>query len=89
MLEKLDAELGRDRRLPHREFACLLLDLNRFKQVNDTLGHPAGDNVLKEMSRNIADCLRTGDSLARLGGDSSWPCCRVRIWLLCRSSAHG
>lgn len=47
----------------------LLLDLDRFKLVNDTLGHPAGDRVLEIVSRRLAHSVRPGDLVARLGGD--------------------
>jgi len=47
----------------------LYIDLDYFKGVNDTLGHAAGDAVLKKVSRELADCLREGDVVARLGGD--------------------
>lgn len=53
----------------NRQLGCIMIDLNRFKQVNDTLGHAAGDEVLKEMAAKIQDCLRQGDALGRLGGD--------------------
>ncbi len=53
----------------NRQLGCIMVDLNRFKQVNDTLGHAAGDQVLKEMAARIQDCLRQGDVLGRLGGD--------------------
>lgn len=53
----------------NRQLACIMVDLNRFKLVNDTLGHAAGDEVLKEMAAKIQDCLRQGDALGRLGGD--------------------
>jgi diguanylate cyclase (GGDEF)-like protein len=56
------------RRYNHR-FAVLFLDLDRFKIINDTLGHESGDILLKEMSARLKDCLRTSDVVARLGGD--------------------
>ncbi len=52
-----------------RELVLMFIDLDRFKQVNDTLGHEAGDRLLQEASRRIAGCLRGTDLLARLGGD--------------------
>jgi diguanylate cyclase (GGDEF)-like protein len=51
------------------EFAVLLLDLDRFKTVNDTLGHQAGDKLLKELAGRIKATCREGDIAARLGGD--------------------
>jgi diguanylate cyclase (GGDEF)-like protein/PAS domain S-box-containing protein len=50
-------------------FAALYLDLDRFKVVNDSLGHPVGDELLTAVSRRLESCLRQGDILARLGGD--------------------
>jgi diguanylate cyclase (GGDEF)-like protein/PAS domain S-box-containing protein len=50
-------------------FAVLYLDLDRFKVVNDSLGHLVGDELLVAVSRRLESCLREGDSLARLGGD--------------------
>ena len=49
--------------------AVLFIDLDRFKNVNDTLGHNAGDRLLQEMSRRLSSCLREGDRVARLDGD--------------------
>jgi len=53
----------------NRQFGCALADLNKFKQANDTLGHAAGDQVLKDMARQLKACLRDSDSLGRIGGD--------------------
>ncbi|MFN7985179.1 MAG: EAL domain-containing protein [Vicinamibacterales bacterium] len=50
-------------------FATLYLDLDRFKVVNDSLGHLVGDELLVEVSRRLETCLRPGDAIARLGGD--------------------
>ena len=52
-----------------RRFATLYLDLDRFKVVNDSLGHLVGDQLLTAVSRRLEACLRPGDVLARLGGD--------------------
>jgi len=52
-----------------RSAALLLFDLDRFKEVNDTAGHQAGDEVLKAFSRLVADSIQTGDLFARLGGE--------------------
>src|SRR3954452_15649522 len=57
------------RRGPGNGFAVLYLDLDRFKIVNDSLGHMVGDELLVAASRRLESCLRQGDALARMGGD--------------------
>ncbi len=67
--KQLERSLARASREPDHLFAVLFLDLDRFKNINDSLGHIAGDQVLVEAGRRFASCLRPGDTVARLGGD--------------------
>ena len=54
---------------PTYAFAVLFLDLDRFKVLNDTLGHPTGDDLLKAVAERLETCLRPNDMVARMGGD--------------------
>jgi diguanylate cyclase (GGDEF)-like protein len=66
--DRLDQALAHVRRGDLR-VAVLMLDLDRFKQVNDTLGHGAGDALVQEVARRLTQVLRETDTLARVGGD--------------------
>jgi diguanylate cyclase (GGDEF)-like protein/PAS domain S-box-containing protein len=69
-VEKLGLRLAATKQRPDTsKFAALCLDLDRFKIVNDSLGHQVGDELLEAVSRRLASCLREGDALGRLGGD--------------------
>jgi diguanylate cyclase (GGDEF)-like protein len=68
LMEHLEQTLARGDRHPPT-FAVLFCDLNRFKEVNDTHGHDAGDALLIEISRRLREATRQGDLVARLGGD--------------------
>lgn len=66
--EYLDLALRKARR-NGRRFAVFFLDLDKFKDINDTFGHEAGDQVLKEIATRLRNCLRSTDKIARMGGD--------------------
>ncbi|MEI8158446.1 MAG: EAL domain-containing protein [Burkholderiales bacterium] len=79
LLHAVEAAIVRGRAQPGYQFAVLFMDFDRFKQVNDTLGHSAGDDLLRQIATRLQDSLRPGDSLiqssdfahvaARIGGD--------------------
>lgn len=67
--DRLDRVLAQLQREPGRRCALLYLDVDRFKVINDSLGHLAGDEMLKEVARRLQDCVREPDMVARLSGD--------------------
>ena len=66
--EQLEKELSFVRR--GGQLAVFYIDLDHFKGINDTLGHPVGDDLLKEVALRLSGCLRETDLIARLGGDA-------------------
>jgi diguanylate cyclase (GGDEF)-like protein len=69
LLDALGRALSRTRRDPDFRFAVLFLDLDRFKIVNDSVGHLVGDEMLRETGIRLVACVREPDLVARLGGD--------------------
>ncbi len=67
--DRLDQALSLVRRTGEGKVAVMLLDLDRFKVINDTLGHNVGDQLLQEVAERLRDCLRESDTVARIGGD--------------------
>jgi diguanylate cyclase (GGDEF)-like protein len=66
--DRLSVALAHAHRNQH-ELAVMLLDLDQFKQINDTLGHPAGDRLLQAVGERLTDRLRGEDTVCRMGGD--------------------
>ena len=66
--DRLEQEISRNRR-DGRKMALLLMDLDHFKEVNDTMGHDAGDVLLVEAAKRLRACVREHDTVARMGGD--------------------
>ena len=57
-----------------KEGALLFIDLDNFKVLNDTLGHDMGELLLQQTAQRLVSCVREGDTVARLGGESLWLC---------------
>ncbi|HYL05804.1 MAG TPA: EAL domain-containing protein, partial [Thermoanaerobaculia bacterium] len=68
-MDRLRSALARAQRRDDYRLAVMFLDLDRFKVVNDSLGHLQGDRLLVQVSRRLESCVRPGDTIARLGGD--------------------
>ena len=68
MIEKLSQSLVQAR-WNNYTLALLFIDLDHFKKINDTLGHDAGDKMLKEVALRLMECVRDSDTVARMGGD--------------------
>jgi diguanylate cyclase (GGDEF)-like protein len=68
LLERIDYEVARHAR-SRRSFALLMLDLDGFKLLNDRFGHPAGDDLLRDVAAALSNAIRDQDTLARVGGD--------------------
>jgi diguanylate cyclase (GGDEF)-like protein len=68
-IDRLERSISRISRDGDHKFAVLFLDLDRFKGINDSLGHEAGDQLLIAFARRLGACLRPSDTAARLGGD--------------------
>jgi diguanylate cyclase (GGDEF)-like protein/PAS domain S-box-containing protein len=68
-MDHVKMAIQRSRRTGNRLFAALFLDLDRFKIINDSLGHMVGDQLLVGIAHRLEACLRPGDTVARLGGD--------------------
>ena len=72
---------------PDEQVALFWLDLDRFKEVNDLLGHPVGDQVLSEVARRLRDTAPPGAAMARFGGDEFIMVCRVESRVACERLA--
>ncbi len=66
--ERFEMEYNRAQRYEH-ELSCIMVDIDHFKLVNDTYGHPVGDEVLQQVCNTLKDCLRDSDVVCRYGGE--------------------
>src|SRR6185312_15924061 len=69
LLQRLEQAMQRYGTNPNEQFAVLFIDLDRFKVINDSVGHLVGDDLLFQVGGRIRACLKTRDVVARLGGD--------------------
>lgn len=69
LVNRLEHALRRTKRSKSYIFAILFMDLDRFKNINDSLGHICGDRLLMEVGRRLVSCVREEDTVARIGGD--------------------
>ncbi|GIQ71126.1 diguanylate cyclase [Xylanibacillus composti] len=68
LIEKIEQLIEEAQTSQHR-FAVLFMDLDRFKDINDTLGHHAGDQLIQKIAKRLLTCMREGDTVARIAGD--------------------
>jgi len=68
LLDRLQQAIAHARR-QHTQLAVMMMDLDNFKKINDSLGHPVGDGLLIEVAQRLQQCIRKEDTVARLGGD--------------------
>ena len=69
LYDRLNQAIAVAKREQGKQVVLILMDLDHFKEINDTLGHPAGDEILRQVAQRLAFVLRESDTLARLGGD--------------------
>ena len=69
LADRMSMAIERSRRTPEYKYSALFIDLDRFKIVNDSLGHDMGDKLLVDLSQRLVSCVRPVDTVARLGGD--------------------
>ena len=69
LLDRIGHCIARRKRNPEQMFGVMCLDLDRFKNINDSVGHAAGDELLLAFTKRLMSCLRPSDTVARLGGD--------------------